>query len=229
MPTNAIIQFQAAAFPEGTCFLSEQERANAIAENLIGHLPGTFNSFVIGSSTPAAEDQDKPWIADDGRVYLFDLPGLGAWVARHPLPVASVMMWTGDISAIDTFDGGETGVVGVASGPMWEVMTAMAGRFPIHPGTMDSGAIIGQGATGGAERHTLTLAEIPTHSHDVPLRPTEDPGTTNLYADRARANAAEPTDLLPTSEVGDGDPHNNMPPYFGIYFIRRSARVWYRK
>lgn len=229
MPTDAEISFLAATLPEGVCYASEQERLLAFASNLSGFLPGTFSTFIIGSATPAPEDQDKPWIADDGRMYLFELPGLGAWVSRHPEATGSIKLYGGTEASVTTFDGGEAGAVSAAAGPMWEIVTAAAARFILAPGTLPSGTVVAVGATGGNEEHTITVDEMPAHTHDVALRPTESGGTANLYADRARADNPEPTNLLETSEVGGGDKFSMMPPYYSLWVIRRTSRIWFRK
>lgn len=229
MPTDAEISFLASTLPEGVCFASEQERLLSFAQNLRGFLPGTYTSYVIGSATPAPEDQDKVWFADDGRAYMFELPGLGAWVSRHPMAPGSIMFYGGSEASITTFDGGESGAVSAAAGPMWEKVSAADAKFILAPGTLPNGTVVTVGGTGGTDEHTLTVAEMPAHTHDVPLRPTESGGTANLYADRARADNPEPTNLLETSEVGSGDAFSIMPPYYSLFVIRRTGRIWFRK
>lgn len=229
MASDAEISFLAGTFPEGTCFASEQERALAIVENLRGFLPGNYSTYVIQSATPDPEDQDKVWIADDGRQYLFELPGLGAWVSRHPMAPGSIMFYGGTEASIPTFDGGEAGAISDAAGPMWEKVSASDARFILTPGTLPSGTIVAVGSSGGNETKTLAIAELPAHTHDVELRPTESGGTANMYADRARADNPEPTDLLPTSSVGSGTAFSLLPPYYSLFIIKRSSRIWYRK
>ena len=83
------------------------------------------------------------------------------------------------------------------------------------------------GCTGGEKAHMLTVAEIPAHAH------TENGAVMvwntkigNVGADPARkemASAAMVYPALNTSSTGNGQAHNNMPPYYGAYVWRRTA------
>jgi len=95
----------------------------------------------------------------------------------------------------------------------------LRGRMPVHFG---NGVVEGQRA--GEENHTLTLAELPTHSHSVAAGGT---GTTAspagaLWADGGRqayggpANA--PMAASAVAAVGGSQPHPNMAPYLVLNF-----------
>ena len=102
----------------------------------------------------------------------------------------------------------------------------LRGRVPIHVG---SGHTLGE--RGGEQAHTLTIAELPEHTHvmhatsatgDTPLAPG------NLLADSPSQLYASPgnlTSLSPTSvtSVGGSQAHLNMQPFltldFGIALI----------
>jgi microcystin-dependent protein len=114
----------------------------------------------------------------------------------------------------------------------------LRGRFPV-------GAKQGQniGATGGEETHLLTADESPAHRHQMFTTSSgnvayADSGkqlTTGAqtveaytipgggmhaesYAMTADPNSIEPT-LGATSSVGDGQAHNNLPPFMAVNFI----------
>ena len=102
----------------------------------------------------------------------------------------------------------------------------LRGRVPTHVG---QGLTLGQ--SGGEQAHTLTISELPTHTHQA-IASTGGPtvatpanafwaSNTGFTPYAASANAA----MSPTSlgNTGGSQPHNNMSPYlvltFGIALI----------
>lgn len=72
------------------------------------------------------------------------------------------------------------------------------------------------GATGGEATHTLTAAELPSHSHKIP-------GGWLAAAGGAVA-VTSPAVVAGTSDsgsTGGGAAHNNLPPYVAYYIWRR--------
>lgn len=79
------------------------------------------------------------------------------------------------------------------------------------------------GSTGGEASHTLTVSEMPSHSHtpaghDNFMRFVG--GSANLGYVSGNQIYAEPLNL---SNTGGGDAHNNMPPYLVVYMWERTA------
>lgn len=64
------------------------------------------------------------------------------------------------------------------------------------------------GKTGGEKTHTLTVDEMPSHSHEVPRGVLLD-GT---RLQRALASTDENANI-PSASTGGGQPHNNIQPY----------------
>jgi microcystin-dependent protein len=99
----------------------------------------------------------------------------------------------------------------------------LRGRVPLHQG---NGSILAE--TGGAETITLTVSQIPAHSHPLV-------GTTSIANDASSANnvVAQSNTLDPyqstaggspmaaqsISSVGGSQPHDNFQPYLCINFI----------
>ena len=75
------------------------------------------------------------------------------------------------------------------------------------------------GSTGGEAEHTLTVDEIPAHTHGFKVTTGKVQSGTN-YARVASDGTA--TDNLIT-ETGGGQPHNNMPPYLAVYMWKRTV------
>jgi len=98
----------------------------------------------------------------------------------------------------------------------------LRGRLPIHQG---NGFTLAE--TGGVETVTLTVSQIPAHSH-APLCSSNagnqsGPGNgvwavsnSNLYSDVAPNIAMSPAALGPT---GGSQPHDNFMPYLCVDFI----------
>lgn len=99
----------------------------------------------------------------------------------------------------------------------------LRGRLPIHQG---NGFILAE--TGGAEEITLTVSQIPAHSH--PLLGSTDPGGQINPAGQVLAasfavtpyiNDAPSGNMAPAaiSSVGGSQPHTNFQPYLCVDFI----------
>ena len=74
------------------------------------------------------------------------------------------------------------------------------------------------GDTGGEATHTLTVNEMPNHSHqyNYTAYATATSGTNRRFA---QGSGGQNTTL----ETGGGQPHNNMPPYLAVYIWKRVA------
>ena len=96
----------------------------------------------------------------------------------------------------------------------------LRGRSPIG-----AGGQYAVGTRGGEEKHTLTSAELPSHSHAAMA--ASAPGTSTSPADQSWASGASPryaaaadTTLAPQAiqPAGGGVPHDNEPPYLVLNF-----------
>lgn len=78
------------------------------------------------------------------------------------------------------------------------------------------------GSTGGSATHTLTVNEMPKHTHNRDVKYNSTAGDTN----RVMLSSNTGGDYTSTAGLGwaGGDqPHNNMPPYLAVYMWRRTA------
>ena len=103
----------------------------------------------------------------------------------------------------------------------WE---RIQGRFLL--GTSSSYSVT---STGGEEKHTLTVSEMPRHNH----APGEgqafiiDPNKYNTSSDFAMMTTSQASykyaNSWGTGHTGGGQSHNNMPPYYAVNIWRRTA------
>ena len=95
-----------------------------------------------------------------------------------------------------------------------------AGRVPVGFDSGDSDFSSAEG-TGGAKSHTLTVAEMPEHSHTAILSNGEVGGTP-IYPTGA-ISPVLPTYEMNTNDAGGGDAHNIVQPYITVYMWKRTA------
>ena len=96
-------------------------------------------------------------------------------------------------------------------------------RYGIDRVTVGAGGEYNAGSIGGEKEHTLNIAEMPSHQHQLhgwAISTTAAPGT--QYAPTHPFDQHDNTNLT-TRPVGEGQPHNNMQPYIGTYRYRRIA------
>ncbi|MBI1840903.1 MAG: phage tail protein [Verrucomicrobia bacterium] len=98
----------------------------------------------------------------------------------------------------------------------------LQGRVPLH-----FSQAIPQGATGGELAHTLTLSEMPAHTHVLQASPAVGtanvPTNTSMLSRRAAEIYHDPVDLTPmgpstVGPAGSGQAHSNLQPYLVLNF-----------
>lgn len=141
--------------PEGMCFATEQERANAYFGLASAEVGGEYTTWNIGTTTPTVDNNGFPWLKlnPDGTldgVYTFSS---GAWVRPYPFPAGPNglrMLWVGSTTDLNTYDGGSAGAVTAMTGPFWEVDTDWADKIPRGVGTVAVGVNANELASGSS-------------------------------------------------------------------------------
>lgn len=77
------------------------------------------------------------------------------------------------------------------------------------------------GSAGGEATHTLSLNEIPAHTHQVPIHWKSD--ASNYDLSYSSGKHLESSAGWTTGAAGGGQAHNNMPPYLAVYKWQRVA------
>lgn len=250
MPDSISYPITAQTLPSGFCPDTWQKMLNEFSANQFVSLPIANSQLIVSATKPAVDFEGlAAWLKLDasgyGReVYWF---ANGAWFSKHPLAPGSIMIWLGDPTTIATFDGGETGTPNLTSGPMWAIVSQLSGRFPLGAGTLlPSNTVKAVGDSGGEDVHSQTLAELVPHTHVIK---TVEPILSKWAGNQSGAGKIVTGDVgiaegeasilanNPFFEAlnagGTGTPPvvtpaPNMPPYYTVSFIVRSAREYYR-
>ena len=251
MPNLTLITLTAPSLPANYCPASYQKLAN----DIIGGTQATFNStignsfFNFGPTYPAINNRIYPWLDENGQWWIYDQ---GVWLRKNPVTAAyERRIYVGTTTDLLSYDGGDgTTTATTTTGPMWEVDTEFEARFPVGVGAfVASGAVAVMGkatstAIVGEDQHKLTIPELAAHTHDVAIkvfghggedgdRSAADGGTTsNTVTNNTTifpSSTIDPDLDAKAVSVGGDIAHNNLPPFYGVYFIKRTIRVYYTK
>ena len=106
------------------------------------------------------------------------------------------------------------------NGPTTFALPDVRGRVPIHTG---QGHTLGE--KGGEQAHTVSISELPTHTHLAQGSPTNGNSPTpannvlasalNVYRAADNAVSLQPASI---TNVGGSQPHENMQPYLTLSF-----------
>lgn len=245
MPNDAIITFSFAGLPAGYCFTTPERFALDIASGLQGYLPGTYSTIIRSATEPVATDRDKVWVqvtvdgAPTGKVFTY---AFGAWVAPNPRRDPDERVWwTGSESDAWSYDGGDgtdpsSNPPTATTGAMWMRDTDYNARFPIQAGTLPSGTALSPGDTGGEEEHVLTEAELPSHTHPITARSTNDvsngsgtiPGRNDNLDGVVYNDTTFATYGLSIAKTGGDEAHNTLPPFKTGMWLKPTGRLYYQ-
>jgi microcystin-dependent protein len=116
--------------------------------------------------------------------------------------------------------GGEATPYGVGDGTTTFNLPNLQGRVPVGKSSETEFDTLGE--TGGAKTHTLTTAEMPSHTHQISVGSGGD--WNDFFAGSTSAYGINPTYSgsaysSPLSSVGGGGAHNNLQPYIVVNYI----------
>jgi len=221
----------------GFCPATYQEMVNGFSAVQTVTFPSAFTGVWVSPTAPS--DTTLAWQKVDslGRpehLYVF---ASGAWISKHPLVPGTIIIWDQALPTFTTFDGGDASPLSVMSGPMWEEVTALRARFPLGAGTLPvSGTVVAVTDTGGLEKEdiTLTLPNIPPHTHTAKGSHNATGTGNNFFAvDRSSVDPPPDPETLVTESAGGTSgaavpiPVSHLPPYYGVFFLRRTSRQFF--
>lgn len=111
-----------------------------------------------------------------------------------------------------------TDQVEVAFGGTWVAWGA--GRVPVGVDTSQTEFNTVE-KTGGEKTHTLSVDEMPSHSHSLAGMRIYQSGGTHAWPPDQYANSA--VESGSTGNAGSGQAHNNLQPYITCYMYKRVA------
>nr|DAH05106.1 MAG TPA: baseplate wedge protein [Caudoviricetes sp.] len=186
-------------------------------------MPATFSSTINASGNFVGQYVTGTWLqtvsaTDLGRkppkVAVIDESGwiysraLSALILEAVYPVGSIYISVNSTSPKTLFGG------------TWK---AIKGKFLLGQSSAHTA-----GSTGGEETHTLTMGEMPEHTH--PMYSGNAGGDSNWTPDEGAYLVDSVTQTKTTwwarlgmSYAGGGNAHNNMPPYLAVYMWKRTA------
>jgi hypothetical protein len=145
----------------------------------------------------------------DGVVTFSTLTGVTATIA-NAYPVGSIYMNATNSTNPATLLGFGTWV------------SFGAGRVPVGINPSDTDFDTAE-ETGGAKNHTLTLSQIPSHTHTISGNISRSGFSFEHHQFNSRM-PGENYDTNPTvSNAGGGQGHNNLQPYIVVYMWKRTA------
>lgn len=110
------------------------------------------------------------------------------------------------------------------------------GRVPVGPGQVPGSSPVASIAVGGVAdslgasgeyAHQLTIPELAKHRH-LPDDPLQLGFLLDVSGGGAGTNLSGVMEKAGNmTEVGGDMPHNTMQPYYGTFFLKRTARVYY--
>ena len=137
----------------------------------------------------------------------FNIPSLEfSMIIDLIYPIGSIYMTVSDTNPFETIKFG-----------VWE---KIENKF-----LLASSNIHMNGETGGEENHTLSINEMPKHSHKMKYDSVgwtaikQSSGTNGIV----EYNKSSYDGQYSTEEVGNGNAHNNMPPYLVVNMWKRVA------
>ena len=233
--------------PEGYCPTTITQLYDGLRTDLTAEVSTSYLPYILGSSTPAVEDQDKAWIRQDaaGRPLGTFLFYAGSWRRQYNGKFNEITLFNGNPALF--FDGTGRGLT-TSEWDGWSIcngqngtpnltdkfivaahMDDSAGQTGYSSGwrTMVSGSIL---ATGGSKDTTLGISQIPRDPSDVLVVDTftadgnaRDPA--GLLFGHHSVSTGDPgdsgTEILIDADAGEGSPDvvPTLPPYFALAYV----------
>ena len=198
---------------------TKSETVQAIKDNTTNKADTSYVNEQLNLKADKSNTYTKEEVDD-----MFDNPT----ITGDTLPVGSVVEWTGTQTPQNWLlcDGREVSrttysELFAAIGTVWGAGDGSTSfNIPDYRDkfVLGAGRDVDLAETGGEKTHKLTVNEIPPHSHRYSEPVSTQSVTTGNYAIKNWIEHAQ------TGSTGGGQPHNNMPPYVGSYYIIKAKQ-----
>lgn len=199
---------------------NKEETISVIQSNTTNKADTTYVDAQLNLKADKSDTYTKEEVDD-----MFDNPT----ITGDTLPVGSITLWSGSTTPTNWLlcDGREVSrttysELFAAIGTVWGAGDGST-SFNLPDFTdkfaLGAGGDVDLAETGGEKEVTLTVAHIPPHNHAI--KSTSNAGSDSCYV-RESSKAVWQTDKI--ANTGNGQPHNNMPPYVGSYYIIKAKQ-----
>lgn len=199
---------------------TKEETAAAINTAITGKADTTYVDGQLANKADKSDTYTKEEVDD-----LLEQPN----ISGDTLPIGTMILWSGTNTPQNWLlcDGREVSretynelfaiigtTWGAGDGSTSFNLPNYTDRFPIG-----AGGDVDLAETGGEKEVTLTVEQIPSHSHTLYAQTT---GGSNSVVPRVASSGTWDDNKI--SSTGGGQAHNNMPPYTGSYYIIKAKQ-----
>jgi len=168
------------------------------------------NSLSAGSISVSGAASASTLTTSGGTTVKGNLTVNGTIRGSGVIPVNGIIMWSGS-----TVPDGWALCDGSNGTP------DLSGRFIVGAGQGNGLSNYAVGATGGEERHTLTIQEMPSHRHSYKFRGADIADDWERDNELYSVSKKYFENTAYTENTGEGQSHENRPPYYVLAFIMR--------
>ncbi len=187
---------------------------NFTVSGLLTASSASFTGDLTASSAKVTQEVSAGSLTTSGNAAVSgDLTVSGTISGYGTVPVGGIIMWSGAVNEIPNgwklCDGSTSGGI---------TLPDLRNRFIVGAGNKYQVA-----ATGGAETVTLTVAQIPSHTHSYQFTGADISGTWsgNNYFFNQSGKFPNNKNTRTTDATGGGQAHENRPPYYALCYIMR--------
>ena len=234
-------------FPFMLCYRTDLQKAYRLQGDLVTWLPEVPDSVEHAQEADHADEADHASTADSATNATNATNAQNATNAENAevaegltdAVISALMLKMYPVGAI--YASTVSTNPGTLFGGTWEALPA--GRVLLAQGTSSWGTTYAAGSQGGEATHTLTIGEMPSHSHTASSNSTGAHTHTiyrsgngggswtgiagspsNEYAGNyATSSSGGHSHTITISSVGSGAAHNNLPPYLAVFLFKRTA------